>query len=127
MSCDEYTAICRCVLQYLPVIPINYGHRRHFDSHTAVPESRELNAKHLHHLVPQVIDHLYRNPSRLRLGESAGGVAVERGPGFFVDLGFESRLERAVGVVGAEEVGVTDEEAWEIGRASCRERVSSVV
>ena len=43
--------------------------------------------------------------------EGAGGVAVERGPGFFVDLGLERGLERFVGIVRAEEIGVADEEA----------------
>ena len=37
---------------------------------------------------------------------------MERGPGFFVDLGFQRCLQRAVGVVGAEEVGLADEEAF---------------
>jgi len=36
---------------------------------------------------------------------------VQRGPGFRVDLRLQRRLQRAVGIVGAEEVGVTDEEA----------------
>ena len=43
--------------------------------------------------------------------EGAGGVAVEGFPGSSVDLGLEGGLERLVGVVGAEEVGVADEEA----------------
>jgi len=43
--------------------------------------------------------------------EGAGGVAVECGPGFGVDLGFEGGFERGVGVVLAEEVGVAHEEA----------------
>ena len=36
---------------------------------------------------------------------------MQRFPGFLVDFGFEGRLERLVRVVGAEEVGVADEEA----------------
>ncbi len=44
-------------------------------------------------------------------GEGAGGVAVEGGPGVGVNLGLERCLECLVGVVGAEEVGVADEEA----------------
>ena len=36
---------------------------------------------------------------------------MEGFPGFLVDLGFEGGLEGFVGVVGAEEVGVADEEA----------------
>ena len=34
-----------------------------------------------------------------------------RCPGFFVDLRFQSCLERLVGIVRAEEVGMADEEA----------------
>ena len=37
---------------------------------------------------------------------------MQGGPSFFVDLRLESSLKRAVGVVGAEEVGVADEEAF---------------
>ena len=37
---------------------------------------------------------------------------MERRPGFCVDLGFERGLQRAVGIVRAEEVGVADEEAF---------------
>ena len=43
--------------------------------------------------------------------EGAGGVAVQSFPRFSVDLGLEGRLEGLVAVVGAEEVGVADEEA----------------
>src|SRR5437016_506683 len=37
-------------------------------------------AKHLHHLVPKVIDHLDRNPSRLRAVERPRGIAMQRLP-----------------------------------------------
>ena len=47
----------------------------------------------------------------LRLVERARGVAVQGRPGLLVDLGLERRLQRAVGIVRAEEVGVADEEA----------------
>jgi hypothetical protein len=61
---------------------------------------------------PKVIDHLHRDPPlRLGLGERPGGVAVEALPGVLVDLGLQRGLERLVGVVGAEEIGVADEEA----------------
>ncbi len=59
-----------------------------------------------------MIDDLDRNSAGGGLGEGAGGVAVEGVPGFAVDFGLEGGLERLVGVVGAEEVGVTDEEAF---------------
>ena len=36
---------------------------------------------------------------------------VEARPGLLVDLGLQRRLQRLVGIVGAEEVGVADEEA----------------
>ena len=36
---------------------------------------------------------------------------LQRRPGLLVDLGLERRLQRPVGIVGAEEVGVADEEA----------------
>ena len=39
-------------------------------------------------------------------------VAVQGRPGFFVDLGLKCGLQRTVGVVGAEEVGVADKEAF---------------
>ena len=70
-----------------------------------------LHPEHLHHFVAQVIDHLHRDPPACRLVERARGVAVERRPGFLVDLGLQRRLQRAVGIVRAEEVGVADEEA----------------
>jgi hypothetical protein len=70
-----------------------------------------LYGKHFHHLVPEVIDHLDRDPARLRLLERARRVGVETRPGFLVDLSFQRRLQRLVGVVGAEEIGVANEEA----------------
>ena len=42
--------------------------------------------KHLHHLIPQMVNHLHRDPAGLRLVEGPGGVAVQGGPGVFVDL-----------------------------------------
>ena len=59
-----------------------------------------------------MIDHLHGDTARLWFVERSGSVAVEGGPGFFVNLGFEGGFERAVGVVRAEEIGVTDEEAF---------------
>ena len=49
--------------------------------------------------------------ARLGAVERARDVAVERRPRVGVDLGLQRRLERLVGVVRAEEVGVPDEEA----------------
>ncbi len=58
-----------------------------------------------------MIYNLHRDPPRLRLVERPGGIAVERGPGFRVDLCLEARLERIIGIVRAEKVCVSDEEA----------------
>ena len=54
--------------------------------------SDTLNRKHLHHLVPQVVDHLHRDSPRLRFLEGTGSVAVERFPGVGVDFCLERGL-----------------------------------
>lgn len=59
-----------------------------------------------------MIDHLHRDAAGSGFVEGAGGVAVEGGPGVGVDFGLEGGLEGLVGVVGAEEVGVADEEGF---------------
>ena len=59
-----------------------------------------------------MINDLHGNPPRFGFLERARDVAVERIPGFGVDLGFQGGLQGFVGVVGAEEVGVADEEAF---------------
>src|SRR5713101_7042255 len=69
------------------------------------------HSEHLHHLVAEVVDDLHGDAARPGLVEGTRGVAVQGGPGRVVDLGLERGLQRAVGVVGAEEVGVADEEA----------------
>ena len=68
--------------------------------------------KHLHPLIPKVIDNFHSDASGLGFVEGTGGVAIQRGPGFFVDLGLECGLERTIGVVRAQEVGVADEETF---------------
>ena len=68
-------------------------------------------SKHLHDLVAEVVDDLDGDAAGLGFGEGPRGVATEGGPGFPVDLGLEGGLEGLVGIVGAEEVGVADEEA----------------
>jgi hypothetical protein len=70
-----------------------------------------LNTVHFEHLVAVVIDDLDGNLSRRGRLEGVTLGAVEGGPLGLVDLGAEGALELAVGVVGAEEVGVADEEA----------------
>ena len=69
------------------------------------------DSKYLHHFIAQMIDYLYRDTAERWLVKRAGGVAVERAPGVFIDLGFERGLERLVRVVRAKEIRVTDEEA----------------
>lgn len=66
----------------------------------------------LHHLIPEVVDDFDGDAAGGWLGEGPGGVAVERFPGFQVDLGFEGGLESFVGVVGTEKVSVAHEEAF---------------
>jgi len=71
-----------------------------------------LNSKHFHHLIAEVVDDFHGDTAGFGFVEGSGGVAVQRGPGFFVDLGSERGFEGAVRVVRAEEVGVADEEAF---------------
>src|SRR5713101_5004422 len=67
--------------------------------------------EHLHHLVAEVVDDLHGDAARSGLVEGTRRVAVQGGPGRLVDLGLERGLQRAVGVVRPQEVGVADEEA----------------
>ena len=72
---------------------------------------RSSYTEYLHCFVAEVIDDLDGDAARGRAVEGAGPVAVQGLPGVAVDFGLEGGLERLVGVVGAEEVGVADEEA----------------
>lgn len=47
-----------------------------------------LNAEHLHDLVAEVVYYLYGDSARGRSVEGAGDVAIEGGPGFFIDFCF---------------------------------------
>ena len=58
-----------------------------------------------------MVDDFDGDTAGLGFGKGAGSVAVERFPGFPVDIGFERRLEGLVWIVGAKEVGVPHEEA----------------
>jgi hypothetical protein len=58
-----------------------------------------------------MVDHLDGDAAGFWFVEGTGGVAVEGGPGLLVDLGLEGRLERLVGIVRPQEIGVADEEA----------------
>ena len=70
-----------------------------------------LHSEDFHDLVAEVVDDFDGDAAGLGFGEGAGGVAVERFPGFPVDFGFERRPEGFVRVVGAKEIGVPHEEA----------------
>jgi len=59
-----------------------------------------------------MVDDFHGDAAGLRFGERARGVAVQRGPCLFIDLGFQRGLQRAVRIVRAEEVGMADEEAF---------------
>ena len=67
--------------------------------------------KNFHHLIAQVVYNLDCDAAGAGFFEGTGSVAVEGGPSVGVDLGFEGGLQGSVGIVLAEEVGVTDEEA----------------
>ncbi len=58
-----------------------------------------------------MVDHFHGDAAGAGFVEWPGGVAVEGRPGLLVDLGLESRLQGRVGIVGAQEIGVTDVEA----------------
>ena len=73
--------------------------------------NRSSNPEHLQDFIPEVVDNLDGDLARLGGVEGVALGAVEGRPLGLVDLGAEGALELAVGVVGAEEVGVADEEA----------------
>ncbi len=66
---------------------------------------------HSQHFIPVMIDNFDSDLSRRGWLEGVALGAVEGRPLGFIDLGAEGALELGVGVVGAEEVGVADEEA----------------
>ena len=59
-----------------------------------------------------MVDDFDGDASAWWFSEGAAGVAVERFPCLFVDLGFEAAFERFVEIVRAEEISVADEEAF---------------
>ena len=59
-----------------------------------------------------MVDYFHRDPAILGFLERSRCITVQGRPGFFVDLSLKCGLQRAVGVVGAQEVGVADEEAF---------------
>ena len=52
----------------------------------------QLHSEHFHDLVAQVVDDLDRDAARCWLVKGPGDVAVERRPGFRVDLRLEGGL-----------------------------------
>src|SRR4051812_18122494 len=73
---------------------------------SAMRKSTRLDLEHLHYLITEMVDHLHGDAPTLRLLERPRRVAVEGRPCVFDDLGLERRLQRAVRVVRAEEIGV---------------------
>ena len=73
---------------------------------------KPLEAEDVHHFVAKVVDHLHRDSAWFGLGKEAGCAAVQRCPSFGVDFGLDCDLERAIGVVGTQEVGVLNEETF---------------
>src|SRR5688572_33501537 len=63
-----------------------------------------------HNFVAVVVDGFDGDLTGLRYREGAADGLVEGGPGGFVDLGAEGSFELVVGLGGAGEVGVADEE-----------------
>ena len=59
-----------------------------------------------------MVDDLDRDASGFGFGEGAGGIAVQGVPGLGVDLGLEGGFQGLVGIVGSQEVGVANEEAF---------------
>ena len=58
-----------------------------------------------------MVNHLHGDAAGFGLIEGPGGVALEGGPSLLVDLGLEGGLERLVGIVRPQEIGVADKEA----------------
>ena len=75
-------------------------------------ETNLSHLEHLHHLIPQMIDHLHRNPPRLGLFESPRHIAVQRLPRLLVDLRLERRLQRLIRIIRSQEIGMPHEEAF---------------
>ncbi len=57
-----------------------------------------------------MIDDLDRDLAGFGFFKGIGGGGIQRSPGGFVDLGAQGALELFVGLVGASEVGVADDE-----------------
>src|SRR5579862_733296 len=58
-----------------------------------------------------MVDDFHSNAPGFWFWESAGGIAVECRPCFWIDFGLKRSLERAVRVVCTQEIGVTNEKA----------------
>ena len=63
--------------------------------------ARTLHPKHLHHLIPQMIDHLHRNPPIPRLRKRPRNIAMQTLPSLQIDLRLQRGLERALRIIRA--------------------------
>ena len=61
-----------------------------------------------------MVDHLHRDLPAGRLRKRPALCAVKRRPGRFVDFGLQGALQFFVGLIGAGEVGLADEEAFAV-------------
>ena len=77
-----------------------------------LPISGLVDPEYFHHFIPPMIDHLHGDLPALWLLERVRDGAVQCGPGFFVDFGFQRGLEGFVRIAGPQEVGMTDEDAF---------------
>ena len=70
-----------------------------------------LDPEDFHHFVTQMVDNFYGNAAVLGFLEGPRGVTAQCLPCFGVDLRFQARFERVVGIIGTKEVSMTNEEA----------------
>src|ERR1035437_2837494 len=73
------------------------------------PRISSVYPEHFHHFIAQMIDDLHRNAPGVWFVEGPRGVAVQRGPGFFVDLRLQRGFQRFLWIVRAKKVGGADD------------------
>ncbi|MEA5421436.1 hypothetical protein VB712_19605 [Spirulina sp. CCNP1310] len=76
------------------------------------PLSGWLNRKYFHHFIAEMVNDFDGDAARFGFVEGAGNVAVETGPSFLIDFGFEGGFKGFIGVVCAEKIGMADKEAF---------------
>ena len=59
-----------------------------------------------------MVDHLNRDPPRFRFLKRPGSIAVQGLPGILVDLSFQRGLERFVGIIGTQKIGMPNKEGF---------------